>query len=171
MGRGIGQRFDNLHLLDDRARPSVRDDERQRMLMFRTNVNEMNVQPIDLGDELWQGVQSRLHLPPVVFRPPIARECLHRRELHALRRIRDRFPFRPLGRADAPAQFGKFRFRNIDLKRTNSGLITARLLCTVTHSCAPFWKNKTGKTSRARSNGCRGSTAKAPAIEAARFFA
>ena len=31
------------------------------------------------------------HLAPVVFRRPIARELLHRRELHALRRIRDRF--------------------------------------------------------------------------------
>ena len=56
--RGIGQRIDDLHLLDDRAGPSVRDDERQRIFMFRTNVNEMNVQPIDLGDELRQGVQS-----------------------------------------------------------------------------------------------------------------
>src|SRR5882724_788913 len=90
MCRGISERIDDLQLLDDRAGPSVRDDEWQRIVMFRTNVNEMNVQPIDLGDELWQGVQSRLHLPPVVFRPPIACECLNRRELHALRCIRDR---------------------------------------------------------------------------------
>ena len=45
------------------------------------------------------------HLAPVVFCPPIARERLHRRELHALGRICDRFPFRPLCRVDAPAQF------------------------------------------------------------------
>jgi hypothetical protein len=43
MSRGIGKWIDNLHLLDDRAGPSVRDDERQRVLMFRTNVDEMNV--------------------------------------------------------------------------------------------------------------------------------
>ena len=48
MCRGISQGIDNLQLLDDRAGPSVRDDERQRILMFRTNVDEMNVQPIDL---------------------------------------------------------------------------------------------------------------------------
>ena len=52
MRGGIGQRIDDLQLLDDRAGPSVRDDERQRIVMLRTDVNEMNVQPIDLGDEL-----------------------------------------------------------------------------------------------------------------------
>ncbi len=49
---GIGQRIDDLHLLDDRAGPSVRDDERQCIFMFRTDVDEMNVESIDLGDEL-----------------------------------------------------------------------------------------------------------------------
>ncbi len=52
MRRGIGQGIDDLQLLDDRAGPSVRDDERQRVFVLRTNVNEMNVEPIDLGDEL-----------------------------------------------------------------------------------------------------------------------
>ena len=27
-------------------------DEGQRIVMFRTDMNEMNIQPIDLGDEL-----------------------------------------------------------------------------------------------------------------------
>ena len=130
MCRGIGQWIDDLQLLDDRAGPSVRDDERHRILMLRANVNEMDVQPIDLGDELRQGVQSRLALAPVVFRPPIARELLNRRELHALRCIRDRLPFRPLRRVDAPAQFGELRFRNIHTKGTNCGLVTARCCAT-----------------------------------------
>ena len=55
---GIGQRIDDLQLLDDRARPSVRDDEWQCILVSRPNVNEMDVQAIDLGDELRQGVQA-----------------------------------------------------------------------------------------------------------------
>ena len=67
------------------------------------------------------GVQPRLALAPVVLRRPIAREGLHRRELHALRCVRDRFPFGPPGRVDAPAQFEQFRFRNIHLKRANRG--------------------------------------------------
>ena len=30
----------------------MRDDKRQRMLMFRANVNEVNVNSVDLGHEL-----------------------------------------------------------------------------------------------------------------------
>ena len=105
----------------------MRDDQRQRIFVFRTDVNEMNVQSIDLGDELRQGVQFRLELAPVVICRPIARERLNRRELHALRCIRDRFSFRPLCRVDAPAQFGEFRFRNIHMKRTNRILVICLL--------------------------------------------
>ena len=50
--RRVGQRIDDLHLLDDRAGPAVRDDERQRIVMFRTHMDEMDVESIDLGDEL-----------------------------------------------------------------------------------------------------------------------
>src|ERR671922_1822999 len=71
------------------------------------------------GDEMWQGVQSRLDLAPIVFCCPIARECLDRRELYALRLIGDGFSFRPSRRIDAPAQIGKLRFRDIDMKGTN----------------------------------------------------
>src|SRR6516164_1205986 len=70
MGRGIGERRKDLQLLYDRAGPSVRDDERQRIFMFRTNVNEMNVQPVDLGDELREGIQFCLALAPIVICPP-----------------------------------------------------------------------------------------------------
>ena len=62
MRRGIGQRIDELQLLDDRAGPSMRDDERQRIFMLRTNVNEVNVQPIDLGDEFGKAFSFASHL-------------------------------------------------------------------------------------------------------------
>jgi hypothetical protein len=119
MCRGIGQWIDNLQLLDDRAGPAVRDDERQRMLMLRAYVDEMHVEPIDLGHEVREGVQLRLARTPIVIRRPIARECLSRRQLHALRCIRDRFPLRPLCRVYAPAQFGKFRFRHVEAEGAN----------------------------------------------------
>ena len=35
--------------------------------MFRANVDEMNVEPIDLGHELRQRVEPRFELAPVVF--------------------------------------------------------------------------------------------------------
>ena len=55
--RGVGQRIDDLQLLDDRTRPSMRHDHRQSVLVLRANMNEMNVDPVDLGDELRQGIQ------------------------------------------------------------------------------------------------------------------
>ena len=73
----------------------------------------------------------RLALAPVVFGRPIARELLHRRELHALRCIRDRFPLRPLRRVDAPAQLGELRFRNIHMKRTNCACMSVDCLLRV----------------------------------------
>ena len=72
--RGIGQWIDDLQLLDDRARPAVIDDQRQRVLMLRTDVNEVDVEPVDLGDELRQGVQPGLARAPVVVGHPVARE-------------------------------------------------------------------------------------------------
>ena len=89
---------------------------------FERTWMKVNVQPVDLGDEVRYGVQLRLDLAPVVVRRPVARERLNRRELHALRVIRDRFPLGPPRRVDAPAQFGEIRFRKIHLKRTDGNL-------------------------------------------------
>ena len=95
------------------------NDQRQRIFVFGTDVYEMYVQSIDLGDELRQGVEFCLDLAPVVLCRPITSERLSRRELHALGCIRDRFSFRPLCVVDAPAQLGEFRFRHMDFERTN----------------------------------------------------
>src|SRR5947207_11323114 len=119
MCRWICQRIDDLQLFDDRTRPAVSDDERQRIWMFRTNVDEMNVHAINLGDELRQGVQSRFDLAPIVIRLPVACELLHRRELHALSIVLHEFRRRPLGCLYTPAQFGEFRFRNIYVEGTD----------------------------------------------------
>ena len=131
MCRGIGQRIDDLQLFGDRTGPSVRNDERQRIFVFGADVNEMNVQSIDLSEEVRQGLQFCLALAPVVIGRPITRQRLHRRKLHALRSIRNGFPFRPLCRFDAPTQFGEFLFWKIHfLKRTNSICLLAASLCT-----------------------------------------
>ena len=95
MRRGIGQGVDDLQLLDDRTGPTVGDDERQRIFMLGANVNEMNVQPIDLGEELGQRIQPRLSLAPLVLRRPIVGEPLNRRELHALGLIGNGLPVGP----------------------------------------------------------------------------
>jgi hypothetical protein len=79
MRRGIDQRLDDLHLFNDGARPPVRDDHRQRVVVLRADVNEMNVEPVDLGDEVRQGLQPRFDLAPVVVGRPVARQFLHQR--------------------------------------------------------------------------------------------
>jgi hypothetical protein len=67
---GIRQRIDDLQLLDDRAGPTMRDDERQGVLMFRADMDEVNVEPIDARDEIRQRVELRLDLAPVRTPPP-----------------------------------------------------------------------------------------------------
>src|SRR5258708_11972055 len=116
MCRGICQRIDDLQLLDDRPGPSMRDDERQRVFMFRTNVNEMNVESVDLGDEVWQGFQLRLALAPIVLCRPIPREFLNRRELDALRSIGDGFLVGPTCRLHTPAEVDEISLGNVDTK-------------------------------------------------------
>src|SRR5437763_13051775 len=120
MCRGIGQWIDDLQLLDDRAGPAVRDDERQGMCMLRPNVNEMHVESIDLGHELREGLQFRLALAPVVICRPIAREFLNRRKLYALRLICDGLLFGPARGCDASAQVGEGLFRNVDAEGADS---------------------------------------------------
>ena len=85
----VGERADDVQHLDDRARPAVRDDHRQRVLVRRPDVDEVDVEAVDLGQELREGVQPRLEPAEVVVVAPVAGELLHRRQLHALRRVGD----------------------------------------------------------------------------------
>jgi hypothetical protein len=110
----IRQRIDDLQLLDDRSGPPVRDDDRQSVRMFRTDVNEVNIESVYVCYELWVGTQLRLDLAPVVIGRPIVRELLHSRELDSLRRITDRFPLRPLRRGDTPTEVRESLVRNLD---------------------------------------------------------
>jgi hypothetical protein len=74
MRRRVGERAGDVQHLDDRARPAVRDDQRQRVLVRRPDVDEVDVQAVDLGHELRQGVQPRLEPPEVVLGLPVLRE-------------------------------------------------------------------------------------------------
>src|SRR5262249_17779047 len=97
----------DLELLDDRSGPAVRDDDGKRVLLARTDVNEVNVHPVDLGDELRQSVQFRLDLSPVVVGGPVAGELLQLVEGNALRPIADGFLVRPAGRGNTTRKIGQ----------------------------------------------------------------
>ena len=75
----------------------------------RADVDEVDVEPVDLGHEVRQGVQLRLAPAPVVLRRPVAREFLDHRQLHALRMVGDEFLVGPAGGRDARAQRLQFR--------------------------------------------------------------
>ena len=115
----IGQSADELQLLDDRSRPAVADDDRQRVLVLGANVDEMDVQPVDLGDEVRDGVQPRFARAPVVLGRPVASQVLHERERHALRVVLDGLLLGEARRGDARAQVLEVRLGNLDLERPN----------------------------------------------------
>ena len=75
VGGGVGEGPDDLELLDDRARPAVGDDERQGVGVVGADVEEVDVQAVDLGQELGQRVQLGLDLAPVVGGRPVAGEA------------------------------------------------------------------------------------------------
>ena len=118
----VGQRADGVEQLDDRAGPAVGHDQRQRVLMPRLDVDEVDLDPVDLGRELRQRVQSRLDLAPVVVGRPVAGERLQRRQLHALGAVIDELLGRPARRLDPASQVGELRFGNLDLERAYVGL-------------------------------------------------
>ena len=65
------------------------DDQRERVLVLGADVDEVDVEPVDLGDEVREGLQPRRALAPVVLAHPVAGEVLHECERHALRVVRD----------------------------------------------------------------------------------
>lgn len=50
--RRIREGADDAQHLHDRARPTVDEDHRQRVLMARLDVDEVNIETVDLGQEL-----------------------------------------------------------------------------------------------------------------------
>ena len=56
----VRERADGLEQLDHRAGPAVGDDQRQRVLVGGLHVDEVDVDPVDLGPELRQRVEPRL---------------------------------------------------------------------------------------------------------------
>src|SRR4029077_13532131 len=95
VARGIAERADDLHELYDRSRPSVRENDRQRVLLRGPHVDEMNANPVDLRPVLREGVDARLKAAPVILVAPVGNERLSLLEGDALRPVSDGFPLRP----------------------------------------------------------------------------
>jgi hypothetical protein len=102
MGRGVGQRADDLLELDDRARPAVRHQQWHGIRVRRAQVDEMHGQAVNAAAELWITVEPGLAAPPVVLLRPVVDDLLEVRTRHTLRPVLDGLPFRP-ARGEKPA--------------------------------------------------------------------
>jgi hypothetical protein len=116
----VRQRADGVEHLDHGAGPAVGHDQRQRVLVTRLHVDEVDVNPVDLGRELRQRVQPRFDAAEVVVGRPRSCELTQRRQPHALRPIFDQLLARPTRRSDATAQIVDLLSGNVDLERADA---------------------------------------------------
>src|SRR4029450_13222721 len=79
-------------------------------------MDDVDVDPVDLGDELRQRVELGLGLAPVIVRFPVVNERLQSFQLDALRLIGDRLLVGPARRRDASTKVDKVLFRNVDVE-------------------------------------------------------
>jgi hypothetical protein len=78
----------------------MRNDQRQRILVLRLHMDEVDVEPIDVGDEVGITIDPRLDLPPVVLLQPVIGELLDRIEPDALRVVVDGLALGPSRRGN-----------------------------------------------------------------------
>jgi hypothetical protein len=79
-------------------------------------VNEVDVDPVDLCDELRERVEPLLDPSEVVVRHPIVGELLNRRQLYALRAIFDQLLAGPPCRRYASTKVLQSLIRNFDVE-------------------------------------------------------
>src|SRR5881628_3259875 len=85
---GIGQRSDDFRELEKRPGPAVRHGERHGVGLLRSLVDEMNVEPVDVGLELIQLVEPPLLGAPIEFLAPVSDELFEVPEIGAVVPIR-----------------------------------------------------------------------------------
>src|ERR1700727_87958 len=94
----------------------MRDHQRERVLVRGSLVNEMNVQPVDFGDELVEAVERGLTRPPVVFVGPVARQLAGVRQRNALTPVVHAFGLPPSGARQTRPQIIEYVVGNVDPK-------------------------------------------------------
>ena len=121
--RGVAERADHVEHLDHRAGPPVGDDQGQRVLVRRPDVDEVDVESVDLGQELRERVQPRLEPAEVVVVAPVSDELPHSRQGHALRLIGDGLLLGETRRRQASAQVVELLLGNADLEGADRAVL------------------------------------------------
>ena len=84
------------------------------LVVLRPDVDEVDVEAVDLGQELRHGIQPRLEPPQVVVGGPVANELLHGRPADALRRVGDGFLLWPARRLEPTAELVDLGLGHLD---------------------------------------------------------
>ncbi|MCY1366757.1 hypothetical protein D9M69_536630 [compost metagenome] len=129
MGGGVGQGADGLQQLEDRPRPAVGHDQRHGVRMAGANVDEVNVQAVDVGQELREGIEFRFRLAPVVASLPVPHQRLKLVELYTLGPVGNRFPIRPACSGQTAAKIVERGLRNTGAEGANR--ISSRRRCRI----------------------------------------
>jgi hypothetical protein len=119
MGARVGQRADDVQELGDPAGPAVGEEQRLRAGLRGTDVQEVHVRTVDLGDELGVTVQPRLCRAPVVGRGPVLGQLLEVADGHAPLPADAGQLVRPPGRRDPAAQIVEIGLWNVNSKWTH----------------------------------------------------
>ncbi len=118
VGLRVRERSDDAQIFHDRHRPSVREQQRERVGCRRPNVQEMHVETVDASDELRVGVDQRLPGAPVIAVAPILDEGSH-----ATRRDAEVGRSRDLGNKPGPiesiGQVLEIRSGDVDPERSD----------------------------------------------------
>ena len=104
VGGRIDERVDHPGELQHRTGPAVGDDHRQGIVMDRADVLEVDVEPVDGGDEVGPGIDGGLASAPVVFAGPVLAHLPQIGKRNALRPVVDDLGLGPAGAGQPVAQ-------------------------------------------------------------------
>jgi hypothetical protein len=117
VGARIGERSDQVDVLDKRARIAMGEDQWQSMRLGRLHVKEVDRLPVDDGGELWKGVELRFLRPPVEARTPVVDEVLQVVAGNAAAPATSGELLGQAGVRQSIVEVGKIGVRDIDPKR------------------------------------------------------
>jgi hypothetical protein len=101
-------------------------DDREGIGMFGADMNEVDVDAVDVGDELRKSIHPRFDLAPVVGRPPIVDEGLELRQRDTLGLIGNSLAIRPSRRQNAPPKLDKVLLRHGNVEGVNCAFARGR---------------------------------------------
>src|SRR5437879_1025325 len=89
--------------------------------MRRTNVQEVNVEPVNLRRELFEAIEQLLAATPIILLSPITADLLDPLQWRALAPVIDQFGFRPAGPAQSRSEIVEHIVTDCDAKRLDCG--------------------------------------------------